>query len=170
MKRLTLMRHADARWKDAGLSDLERPLSRRGSNAAQVMARRLLELKLVPDLVLASPARRAQQTAEVLARELSLSARRVLREEGLYLAGAADLLATARRSGPRVAHLMIVAHNPGLSELAEELLPQGEARSLATAAFCSMAFDCPHWQELSAVALTAVQQESPPAGLFGLFA
>ena len=69
-----------------------------------------------------------------------------------------------------MAHLMIVAHNPGLSELAEELLPQGEARSLATAGFCSMAFACPHWEELSAATLTGVQQESPPAGLFGLFA
>ena len=28
MKRLTLMRHADARWQDARLSDLERPLNR----------------------------------------------------------------------------------------------------------------------------------------------
>ena len=46
MKRLTLMRHADARWKDAGISDLERPLNRRGTTAAEAMARRLLELEL----------------------------------------------------------------------------------------------------------------------------
>ena len=50
MKRLTLMRHADARWQDAKLSDLERPLNRRGSVAAEAMAKRLLELELVPDL------------------------------------------------------------------------------------------------------------------------
>ena len=49
VKRLTLMRHADARWQDAGLSDLERPLNRRGSAAAEAMARRLAELKLVPE-------------------------------------------------------------------------------------------------------------------------
>ncbi len=48
MKRLTLMRHGDARWKDAGLSDLERPLNRRGVGGAEAMARRLLELELVP--------------------------------------------------------------------------------------------------------------------------
>ena len=68
MRRLTLMRHADARWKDAAVSDLERSLSRRGSTAAELMARRLLELELVPDLVLVSPARRTQQTAEIVAR------------------------------------------------------------------------------------------------------
>ena len=62
MKRLTLMRHADARWKDAGISDLERPLNRRGTTAAEAMARRLLELELVPDLVLVEP--RAARAAD----------------------------------------------------------------------------------------------------------
>ena len=38
----------------------------------RAMARRLLELELVPDLVLVSPARRTQQTAEIVARELAL--------------------------------------------------------------------------------------------------
>ena len=70
MKRLTLMRHADARWQDAGLSDLERPLNRRGTAAAETMARRLLELALVPQLLLVSPARRTQQTGEILAQVL----------------------------------------------------------------------------------------------------
>jgi phosphohistidine phosphatase len=169
MKRVTLMRHADARWKDAGLSDLERPLSRRGSTAAELMARRLIELHLVPDLMLVSPARRAQQTAEILARGLSLPARRVQREDGLYLASAPDLLAIVRRCGPRVAHLLLVAHNPGLSELVAQLLPEGDARDLGTAAFCSMDFVCEHWESLDAAALNQVQQESPPTGLFGLF-
>src|ERR1051326_7079718 len=70
VKRLTLMRHADARWQDAGLSDLERPLNRRGTAAAETMARRLLELALVPQLLLVSPARRTQQTGEILAQVL----------------------------------------------------------------------------------------------------
>ena len=95
MKRLTLMRHAEARWKDADLSDLERPLNRRGNAAAESMARRLLELQLVPDLLLVSPARRTRQTAEILARELSIPARRVLHEDALYLASAATRLATS---------------------------------------------------------------------------
>jgi phosphohistidine phosphatase len=169
MKRVTLMRHADARWKDAALSDIDRPLSRRGTHAAEVMARRLTELHLVPELLLVSPARRAQQTGEILARGLSLPPRRVQREDGLYLASAADLLAIIRKCGPRVAHLMLVAHNPGLSELVEQLLPQGDAQSLGTAAFCSMDFACERWEALDAAALNQVQQESPPSGLFGLF-
>lgn len=163
------MRHADARWNDAGISDLERPLNRRGTSAAEAMARRLLELEFIPDLVLVSPARRTQQTAEIIARELSLPARRVLREEGLYLASAPDTLAIAQRTGPRVMHLMLVAHNPGLSELVQLLVPHNDGSGLGTAALCSMRFDCSDWGGIGAAAVTDVQRESPPSGLFGLF-
>src|ERR1700740_2439544 len=136
MKRLTLMRHADARWNDPGMSDLERPLNRRGSTAAEGMASRLLELELVPDLLLVSPARRTQQTAEILARELSLPERRVLREESLYLASAADLLKVIERTGPRVAHVLLVGHNPGVSELMQRLAPRSGGGGVSTGGPC----------------------------------
>jgi phosphohistidine phosphatase len=162
------MRHADARWNDPAISDLERPLNRRGIGAAQAMARRLLELQLIPDLLLTSPARRTQQTADIVARELSLPARRVRHEEGLYLASAADMLKLVHATGPRVAHLLVVAHNPGVSELVQLLLPQRGTVGMATAAVCSIAFDATHWSAIASAAVTDVQREKPPARLFGL--
>ena len=169
MKRLTLMRHGDARWQDVTLSDMERPLNRRGVSAAESMARRLQELELVPDLVLTSPARRTKQTAEIVARELSLPARRVLSEDALYLASAADMLKTVQASGPRVAHLLVVAHNPGVSELVRQLVPEGGGGGLGTAALCSIAFEVAHWSAISAASVKDVQREEPSRGLFGLF-
>ena len=170
MKRLTLMRHGDARWQDPGLSDLERPLNRRGTGAAEAMARRLLELALVPDLMLVSPARRTQQTAEIVARELSIPPRRVLREEALYLASAADLLKVVQGCGPRVAHLLVVAHNPGVSELVHLLVPGKRAGDgLGTAAICSISFASGQWSAIAAEAVSDVLREAPSRGLFGLF-
>ncbi|HZC85649.1 MAG TPA: histidine phosphatase family protein [Steroidobacteraceae bacterium] len=170
MKRLTLMRHADARWQDAKLSDLERPLNRRGSVAAEAMAKRLLELELVPDLLLVSPARRTRQTGEIVARQLSLPARLVMSEEALYLASAADLLKAVQATGPRVQHLLVIAHNPGVSELVQQLVPEAEAGGLGTAALCSMAFETPHWTAIGVAAVQDVLRETPRArGLFGLF-
>jgi phosphohistidine phosphatase len=169
VKRLTLMRHAEARWKDPGLSDLERPLNRRGTSAAEAMARRLLELQLVPDLLLVSPAQRTRQTAEIVARELSLPARRVLHEEALYLASAADMLKVVHGTGPRVTHLLLVAHNPGVSELVQLLVPEAEASGLPTAAVCSISFDTAHWTAIGVAAVRDVQRETPSRGLFGLF-
>jgi phosphohistidine phosphatase len=169
VKRLTLMRHAEARWKDQRLSDLERPLNRRGAAAAEAMARRLLELQLVPDLLLMSPALRTRQTAEIVARELSLPARRLLREEALYLASAADLLKVVHGTGPRVSHLLLVAHNPGVSELVQLLVPEADASGLPTAALCSISFDTVHWTAVGVAAVRDVQREAPSRGLFGLF-
>ena len=169
MKRLTLMRHADARWQDAGVSDLERPLNRRGVSAAEAMSRRLLELALVPELVLVSPARRTQQTGEILARILSLPARLVVSDESLYLASAADLLRVVQATGPRVTHLLVVAHNPGVSELVQQLVPEAEASGLATAALCSIAFECDEWSGIGVAAVRDVMRETPARGIFRLF-
>ena len=162
------MRHADARWNDSGVSDLERPLNRRGRADAETMARRLLERGLVPELILASPARRTQQTAEILARELP--AARVVREEALYLAGAAELLQMARATGPRIAHLMVIAHNPGISELVQQLLPQEKPADLAAAALCSISFGCQDWEQIGPAQVREAQREAPGGRLFGLFA
>jgi phosphohistidine phosphatase len=163
------MRHAEARWKDAGISDLERPLNRRGTSAAEAMARRLQELKLVPDLLVVSPALRTRQTADIVARELAVPARRVLHEEALYLASAADLLKVVQGMGPRVAHMLLVAHNPGVSELVQLLVPEADASGLPTAALCSISFDTAHWTAIGVAAVRDVQREAPSKGLFGLF-
>jgi phosphohistidine phosphatase len=168
VRRLTLMRHAEARWQDPGLPDSDRPLNRRGVAAAEAMGRRLRELELVPQLLLTSPARRTLQTAEIVARGLSLPARRLVREEALYLASATDILRVVRAAGPRVTHLMVVTHNPGLSELVQRLTPETAASGLDTAAVCSMVLECRDWHALDAHCVREVRHESPPRKLFGL--
>ncbi len=168
MKRLTIMRHADARWKDHGTDDFARPLNRRGLAAAEAMARRLLELELVPDRLLASTARRAEQTADIVARELSLSVRHVQREEALYLAGAADMLRIIRDTGPRIAHLMVIAHNPGASDLIHMLVPQGGISTLTTAALCSIVFEAEDWRAIGPEHVKQVHHQAPASRLWGL--
>ena len=170
MKRLTLMRHGDAQWKDPEVADFARPLNRRGNNEAEAIARRLTELQLIPDLIITSPARRAAQTAETVARELALLPRSLQYEEGLYLAGAEDILKLVRTIGPRVPHLMIVGHNPGISEAANILAPSAEMSGLATAAFCSITFDINLWPEIGPKVLRDSMIETPPSRLFSLFA
>ena len=162
------MRHADARWKNPGTDDHSRPLNRRGLAGAEAMARRLLELELVPDRLIASTARRAEQTADIVAREMSLSVRHVLREERLYLASAGDMLRLIQETGPRIAHLMVIAHNPGASDLIHLLVPRGGISTLTTAAVCSIVFESEHWQGIGAESVKEVQHQAPPSRFFGL--
>ncbi len=172
MKRLTLMRHADAQWKDPEVADFARPLNRRGHSEAESMARRLTELTLVPDLIIASSARRTSQTAEIIAHELSLLPRTIQSEEALYLGGVQDILKLVRTIGPRVSHLMIIGHNPGISEAAHLLLPGREMGGLSTAALCTITFDIEQWSAVEPSMARDSMNETPPSpsGLFRLFA
>jgi phosphohistidine phosphatase len=164
------MRHGDAQWKDPEVEDFVRPLNRRGSNESEAMGRRLMELALVPDLIMASSARRAHQTAEIVARELALPGRSIRFEEALYLAGAQEILRLARAIGPLVPHLMIVGHNPGISELASLLAPAADVGGLATAALCTITFDTDQWSAVGPKLALDASNEAPPSRLFSLFA
>jgi len=170
LKRLTLMRHANAQWKDPQISDFDRPLNRRGSSEAEAMARRLIELKLFPTALLTSPARRARQTADIVARELGMTARKARIEESLYLAPAHEILRVIHRTGPRIAHLLVVGHNPGITEAANLLLAAPGIEALATAAVCSLSFDARNWAQIGIGNLRDSLHESPPARLFALWA
>jgi phosphohistidine phosphatase len=170
LKRLTLMRHANAQWKDPQFSDFDRPLNRRGNSEAEAMARRLVELGLIPTAVLASSARRAQQTAEIVTRELGLSSRSVRSQESLYLAPPEEILRAIHMMGPRIPHLMVVGHNPGITEVAHLLAPAAHLPALMTAGLCSLTFDVRSWTDVAADNLRDVVHEAPPPRLFAMWA
>jgi phosphohistidine phosphatase len=168
--RLTLIRHANAEWKDASYEDFDRPLNKRGSSEAESIGKILLEHQLMPDLLLVSTARRTQQTAEIVARQLGLPARRVKAMEQLYLAREQVILALANATGPKVQHLALIGHNPGISELARSLAPEEtQVGELATAAACTLTFPlATSWDQVAAPAARAVEYK-PTAPRFGIF-
>jgi phosphohistidine phosphatase len=150
MKRLTIVRHARADWDNRQYSDFERPLNRRGQQQAREMAQKLGPLVRSADLLLTSPAVRAYTTASIFAKELNLPLRRVVTDERLYLASGADLLTVLRETGPRIEHLMLFGHNPGITELARQLTGNKTKGELPAAASCSMEFDFADWAEAGA--------------------
>jgi phosphohistidine phosphatase len=167
--RLTLIRHGNAEWKDASIEDFERPLNKRGMSEAEGIGKVLMENDLVPELLLASPAKRTQQTAEIVGRMLGLPTRRVKFAELLYLAHAEAIMTLAQSTGPKVKHLAIVGHNPGISELARSLAPDDPPiAELSTASACTLTFTEKTWDEIAAPATRAVRYD-PPVKLFNLF-
>lgn len=169
MKRLTLVRHAHAKVQEPPISDFERPLSRRGKSEAKETALQLIEQELIPDLLIASPAKRSLQTAEILARELQVPERRLRPDESLYLATADALLDAIRATGPRIQHLMLVGHNPGVSVLAKVLAPEAALGEFAPAAACIMEFEVSSWSGIDAGSATKAARKSHAPRLFGLF-
>ena len=86
MKTLYLVRHAKSSWKHAGISDRERPLNARGKRDAPVMGARIQRHGIRPSLIVSSPAKRAWQTARIVAQEIDYPLEFLQREESLYLA------------------------------------------------------------------------------------
>tara|TARA_Y100000588_G_C14024266_1_gene825676 strand:+ start:431 stop:940 length:510 start_codon:yes stop_codon:yes gene_type:complete len=120
MKTLVLLRHAKSDWGNPRLDDFERPLNARGRRAAPRMAAFMRSEDLSPDLVWCSPAARAWETWSLMAPVLSDDAEVASRDD-LYLASREGLLAVARTAPDHTERLMIVAHNPGLHDLAVSL-------------------------------------------------
>jgi phosphohistidine phosphatase len=127
MKRLYLLRHAKSSWKDASLSDRDRPLAARGRRAAMAMGQHLDKAGIDPELVLCSPARRARETLERICD--SLRGAEVQIEPELYGSDAAQLLGRLRRVPEAVGSVLLVGHNPALQDLALDLALPGSARS-----------------------------------------
>lgn len=121
---LTLVRHAKSSWNNEGQSDHDRVLNERGRKDAPVMAQRLVDQNCIPDFILISTANRARQTAGFLIDAFGLSAEQVQFDRQLYLASPNAILNAVSGTNNEHNHVMVVAHNPGLEQLCNELARQ----------------------------------------------
>ena len=150
-----LLRHAKSDWSDPATGDHERPLARRGRRDAQRLAEYFRRNAISPQLVLCSSAVRARQTLAPIAAAIHIHEDRVEVEPALYGAAAAEILGRLRRVGERIRSVLVVGHNPGLQDLAVDLV--GDDRALLgalrekfpTGALAVVVFDGASWSELS---------------------
>ena len=128
-----LVRHANAEWPAYAGVDFERPLTPQGLAESRSTAVALRDAGHRPKLLLTSSATRTLQTAEIIATTLGLPDSAVRRLEKLYNAGPDELDAELRRAFATVDTVLLVAHNPGVSELARALTGSATLASFRTA-------------------------------------
>jgi phosphohistidine phosphatase len=120
-REVILVRHAHAEWPAYTGRDFDRPLTPKGLADARASAEAIRAVALQPVLLLASPAMRTTQTAEIIAAALGQPAPAITFVDALYNA-TQDVLDSALRQAFRTsARVILVAHNPGISELARSL-------------------------------------------------
>ncbi len=117
MKTLYLIRHAKSDWSSAATTDFERPLNKRGLKAAPLMGARLKSQACAPDLLLSSPARRAHQTAKLVATEIGYPLEEIEYIAAIYAADLATLIALIRQLPQNATRVMLIGHNPEVSAL-----------------------------------------------------
>lgn len=146
MKRLTLLRHAQAEDKLLGQRDWDRTLTKRGQMDAAEMAKRLKTKRLKPDLILISPALRTLQTGEYFLNGWPDIQHRT--QEELYLANTQQLIAVLQDQAEQIQHVLVIGHNPGLTELADLLSSDYRIEGMPTASMVTMKLNINTWQEL----------------------
>lgn len=137
--RLFLLRHAQAGDTSGGLRDVDRRLTRHGRSQARDIGRLLADQRI--DLILASPAMRARQTADLLGLTAPIDYR-----ESLYNAGSQWIAGELAGVADWVPSVLVVAHAPGIPALAHDLASTGSDPS----------------------ALAIIDRYFPPATLVGL--
>jgi len=139
---LGLMRHAKSDWANEGLSDHDRPLNPRGRRDAPEMAKWIANHNAIPDVILASTAKRVAQTVECLVKQWKTEPY-LIRSGSLYLASPQTILEHIRSEGidadgRRPSRLLVVGHNPGMEDLVSSL-----SRNYAVMPTAAVAlFDC----------------------------
>ncbi len=144
MKTLTLLRHAKSSWKDTSLQDRERPLNGHGQRDAPVMAQRLNQAGIRPSLILSSPAVRTWTTAKAVAHEIGYPLEFLQQEDRLYHPSVRNLLQIIGAQDMGFNSLMVVGHNPGLTDFANHLIPR-LTDNIPTCGFVSFEIDSDDW-------------------------
>ena len=159
MKKIILIRHAKSDWDNPSLPDYDRPLADRGLRDAPQMAISLKNRGVHLDLICSSTAQRAKQTACITAAVLGYQESEIKWEKSLYHASASYLLQFIQSQSDQVQTLVLVGHNPGLTELINILGVKLD--NLPTSGQFAFSLSTDHWKELSRDTCTFAWWDSP---------
>lgn len=123
------------------------------------MGRRLARRGTRPDLLLSSSAVRALKTARLLARPLEYRRRDIEVRSGLYACSPSALLEAVRGVHSRYRCVMLVGHNPEITQLARRF--SARIPLMPTAAVACFTFDVQSWTRIGAATVTQVGFDRP---------
>ncbi|MDZ7333514.1 MAG: histidine phosphatase family protein [candidate division KSB1 bacterium] len=148
MKRLLIIRHAHAELANHDISDLERPLSDKGERDARFLSELLRDQ--YPDrldLILTSPARRAGQTAQIIAQEIGVDEQKIQFRDSIYCGSMEGLFNLICYADDSISSVMLIGHNPQITFLANQLSPCS-IETIPPAGAVILDFDIDSWSRL----------------------
>jgi len=146
IKCLTLIRHAKSSWNDGSLSDHARGLNDRGRRNAARMGKALHDRGIKFDRLLCSSAKRAKETLALLREQLEIENDSIRYLDDLYCASTSTLVELIRKVDNDKNNIAIIAHNPGLEDLAAMLSNSNEM--LTTCSVLQIEFEIDNWKHL----------------------
>jgi phosphohistidine phosphatase len=149
MKReLYLLRHAKALERGSEMRDADRPLKPRGIADVLTVAGRIDAKTRSIERILSSPANRAIHTAILFAEATGIPLDRIVLYSEIYLADDDDLVHIVSEVDNRLTSLMIVGHNPSVTNLANRFLNE-PVFDVPTSGLVALQFDADSWMNIS---------------------
>ncbi len=142
-----MVRHGKSSWEIPGLSDQARSLTSQGRKRTERIAAFILNRGVSPGLIVCSHAKRAFETAVILARCLNYPRHEILIESKVYNGTGDKLYELILALPDHHDSVMIVGHNPGITQLANSFLHQ-KADVLPTSSLVGVSFDASTWGEV----------------------
>jgi len=128
-------------------SDFERELTPEGIRQAHETGKWLREHYIKTDAILSSPAPRASATARILAGRLYFSDDNILYDPEIYNPREAQLLNSISKLPATVQKVLVVSHNPALTQLLRTLVNKNLAY-LEPGQVAVLTIDLSEWQEI----------------------
>ena len=139
-KKLLLLRHAKSSWDESNLSDYERPLNNRGKQNASTMGNFLKKENLVPDLIISSTAKRADKTANIIAKKSGYN-KKILESKVLYGATTDDYISVIHDISNEHKIVLLVGHNPTIEEVVERIIDERHIMKTCSLAHIDLLID-----------------------------
>ena len=146
-KVLILVRHSRPESRVSSFKDFERSLTNEGISDSDKMARFLLDSGIIPDFILTSAAKRAIETSRIFAKTLKIGEKNIKSTRDLYYSSANSILDQINGLSDTVNCLMIIAHNPGISELSNRL-SSGRAFYLENTQVSLLEYEIDSWSRI----------------------
>ncbi|MFI5162426.1 MAG: SixA phosphatase family protein [Sphingobacteriales bacterium] len=145
MKKLLLIRHARA-VHDNAYNDFERPLKPSGIKDAEFMAEKLHHKKIVPQILVTSPALRTIATADIFSEFLSLTKSK--EDKRIYEASRLTLVNIINGLEDKYDFIGLVGHNPAMEDITHYLT--GQMPEFPTCGIALIEFEFDEWAAISA--------------------
>lgn len=148
VKTLYLLRHARAMDKASEQKDIDRELNSIGLQNSTRMGINFSKKNEEFDIIITSPALRAQTTASLIAEQIAYNTTKIHTNDEIYEASIRSLLKVVNQLKDEWNSVLIVGHNPSFTYLAEYLTRE-EIGDMTTCGVVKIEFKIDSWTEVS---------------------
>jgi phosphohistidine phosphatase len=146
---LILLRHAKSDKSNMNMADIERPLEASGRQEAKEMGAFMKENTHVIDVIFSSPSVRTKQTLEIICPLIGYDFSKVVWDSSLYACSGEHIIEFVKEHGATNSHVMIVGHNPSITDAANALQKENTITEVKTCGAVSIWFPTSSWKEIS---------------------